>query len=383
MTKNLNGEGTYYYLASRSRWYVQFTDVNGKRVMRVAKPNTEAGARSTLRKYLANRERGENTPARSPSLAEFTETWLEAKRTARCRPRTIEAYRERVTQYVLPTLGAMKLDRLQPMHLDTLYASLTTKTGRPLSASTITSVHLALGNLLRLAHRRRLVPRVVTDLVTAPRVDSYEARTLTVDEVRTLISGLDEHRHGPLWVFLLGTGCRFGEAAGLTWDHINLDAGTVSIVQQATRERVDGRVTYVIATAKTRAGRRTVALPDFAIAALKRQRELISLLEIPNPQNLVFPSVRGNILPENNVLVSWHRALVDLALPPIRMHDLRHTKGTLMADSGEEITTIQRTLGHARLNITSDIYIGNTSTALKRAADRFNDLVQPKENDGE
>jgi integrase len=59
------------------------------------------------------------------------------------------------------------------------------------------------------------------------------------------------------------------------------------------------------------------------------------------------------------------------------MHDLRHTKGTIMADEGEELVIIQRTLGHARQSITADLYIGKVPKAQRRAADRFGELLDP------
>ncbi len=263
-------EGTVYRLTTRgNKWHVAYTDIDGRRKDRVSPVQTERGARAFLRKLLTARDNGEHSPARSPTLKEFTTSWLESKRVARCRPRTIEAYRERVESYILPKLGAVKVDKLRPDHITDLYTELlTTRTPRKLSPATVNSVHLALGNMLRLAHRRRLVQRVVTDLVDPPRVDEYEARTLTIAEARAFIAGLQGHEHGPLWLFLLGTGCRFGEAAGLTWENVDLTTGTARIVQQVTRERIDGTVRYVIAPVKTRAGKRTVALPPFVIAAL-------------------------------------------------------------------------------------------------------------------
>ena len=48
------------------------------------------------------------------------------------------------------------------------------------------------------------------------------------------------------------------------------------------------------------------------------------------------------------------------------MLDLRHSKGMLMADEGEDLVVIQRTLGHARSSITADLYVGRVPKALLR-----------------
>ena len=59
------------------------------------------------------------------------------------------------------------------------------------------------------------------------------------------------------------------------------------------------------------------------------------------------------------------------------MHDLRHSNGTLMADEGEDVVVIQRTLGHAKSSITADLYIGRVPKALRRAADRYGEPLDP------
>jgi integrase len=87
------------------------------------------------------------------------------------------------------------------------------------------------------------------------------------------------------------------------------------------------------------------------------------------------------------VNTTWHRALKKIKLPngkpfpDIRMHDLRHTKGTLMIDEGEDIVVVQRTLGHARSSITADHYVGRISKAVKRAGDRYGELLDPGGHD--
>jgi integrase len=87
-------------------------------------------------------------------------------------------------------------------------------------------------------------------------------------------------------------------------------------------------------------------------------------------------------LRESNVAREWHELLAELKLEgegkkPLRMHDLRHSKGTLMADEGEDLVVIQKTLGHARSSITADLYIGRVPKALRSAADRYGDLLDP------
>ena len=63
------------------------------------------------------------------------------------------------------------------------------------------------------------------------------------------------------------------------------------------------------------------------------------------------------------------------------MHDLRHSKGTVLSDEGEDLVVIQRTLGHAKSGITADLYVGNFPKALRKAADRWDALLDGEPQD--
>jgi integrase len=195
-----------------------------------------------------------------------------------------------------------------------------------------------------------------------------------------------------MWAFMLGTGVRFGEATGLLWQHVDLDNATALICQQAVRARDLARppkeksglhpMRRVISPVKTDAGRREVHLPGFVVDALRRQRDIVTTLQQghawrPEYPDLVFPTNVGTILDEGYIYKMWRAELARIGLGALRMHDLRHTKGTLMADEGEDTTTIQRALGHARQSITADLYIGRTSKAQRKAAERYDALIGP------
>jgi integrase len=321
------------------------------------------------------------------TLAAFVDEYISAAKSRNVRPRTIEAYREKLDRHVLPTLGRTRLDKLTSAQVQKLYGD---KLDAGLSPSTVGMVHQVLHSLMKLAKRRKLVGYVVTDDVDPPKRAKYQARSLTLAEARVVLKGIRNHRHGPLWTFILGTGCRFGETAGLSWADVDLDEGIATIRQQVTRERTDGHVSLAIRPVKTEAGYRSAPLAPWVISALKAQRARVAEMRLVagsrwQDRDLVFPNREGGPLAENHVLVTWHRALEKIKLPDgksvpkIRMHDLRHTKGTLMIDEGEELVVVQRTLGHARQSITADLYVGKVPKALRRAADRFGELLDPDE----
>lgn len=381
--KRANGEGSVYRL-SDGTYMVVITAPDGRRVRRKPTVQTQTGADRLLRTLLRKRDEGSLTRG-SLNLAQFAPQYMTAVRLRGVRSRTLEAYQEKLDRHIIPTLGGTRLDKLTAGQVEKLYAD---KIAAGLSPGTVGMIHQVLGQLLKAAKRRRLVGQVATDDIDPPKRERFRARPLTRTEASALLRSIRDHRHGPFWTFMLGTGARFGEAAGLTWSAVDLDAGTAGIRQAVTRRRKDGHVSLAIDRVKTDAGNRDVALPDWAVAALRAQRVRVAEMRLVagrgwEDRDLVFPNRSGGPLAENHVLVTWHRALARVevpggsAFPKIRMHDLRHTKGTIMADEGEETLVIQRTLGHAQQSITADLYVGKVPKAMRGAADRYGALLDP------
>jgi integrase len=382
--RRANGDGSVFFWPGRG-WYAAVSTADGRRIQRKAPKQTERGAEALLRKLVADRQSGELTRL-STTLEQFLEEWLRVAKRRGVKPRSLDAYRDSLTTHVLPTLGKKRLDRITATDLDRLYEA---RADAGLSATTIASVHTRLTSLLRLAKRRKLVGHIVTELVDPPKIQKYDARTLTVEEARHLLQGIADHRHGPLWTFILGTGCRFGEAAGLRWQDLAPDADIAHVRQKVNRRREGKHVRLVIEDgAKTDAGQRDLHLPAWVSAALEHQRAVVDLAQDVAgdrwvDQDLVFPNRHGGPLRESHVIVQWHKALEVLGLegkpgqPPLRIHDLRHSKGTLMADEGEDLVVIQKTLGHARASTTADLYVGRVPKALRQAAERYGALLDP------
>ena len=380
--KRQNGEGSVFFWPGRG-WYAAVTGAEGWRIMRKAPRQTERGAETLLRQLLAQRDRGELTRG-VMTLAEFKEEWLRACKRRNCRDGTLDAYRRKIETYIEPTLGKLRLDKLTAGQVEKLYDQLA---DAGLSVASIRLVHTCLHNLLKLAKRRKLVGHVVTELVDPPKAVKYEARVLTIDEAKRLLGGIGEHRYGPVWTVMLGLGCRHGEVLGLRWSDVNLEERTVRITQAAIRHRLNGKHSTVLDEVKTDAGRRVTPLPGWAVRALEVQRERVRLARQVagdrwKEHGLVFPNSTGGPIHQTNVVYHWHKMLADIGLegkgqPRLRMHDLRHSKGTLMADEGEDLVVIQKTLGHAKSSITADLYIGKVPKALRQAADRYGVLLDP------
>lgn len=174
---------------------------------------------------------------------------------------------------------------------------------------------------------------------------------------------LKGHRWEALSWLALNLGMRQGELLGLTWDALNLDAGTLRVFQQLQRVRqAAGGKAFVLQTTKTKAGDRLLQL-DLDLVALLREHQRVQAEEAPlrgvtwkNSFNLVFVTDTGAPIHFSDLVKQFKCALKKAGLPAIRFHDLRHTAATLMLADGVPLVTVSKILGHSSPAITAMIY---------------------------
>jgi integrase len=104
---------------------------------------------------------------------------------------------------------------------------------------------------------------------------------------------------------------------------------------------------------KTAAGRRTIALPSFAVDALRQRRSLPYLGQQPM---IMFPST-GTWRDPNNFGRDWRRVREELGVPDGTTHSFRKTLVTLIDESGLSARVGADHLGHSKVSMTQDVYM--------------------------
>jgi integrase len=153
------------------------------------------------------------------------------------------------------------------------------------------------------------------------------------------------------------TGMRRGEAIGLRWSDVDLENGRLSVRRALVP--VDREV--IVSEPKTVKGRRVIALDVATVEVLKAQAarqldEKDKWDEAGVETGLVFTQESGAALDPENVSRYFRYAVKKAALPPIRLHDLRHTHATLALQAGIHPKVVSERLGHAAVSITLDTY---------------------------
>ncbi len=213
--------------------------------------------------------------------------------------------------------------------------------------------------------------------MTLPKQNRMKRETLSAQKVGAFFAAASEDRFAALYVLAVTSGLRPGELLALTWEDVNLEAGTLS-VRHSVSEDENGPI--IREETKTSGGRRLELLP-VAVEALKKHRVLQSKERLRysglwRDLGLVFPSTTGTIMRRNNLHHRSYKPLLKRAgLPDIRLYDLRHTFATLMFENREQLKLVSEMLGHASVKQTADTYSHVSPTMHREAAMRLNDFL--------
>lgn len=287
------------------------------------------------------------------TTAVYLERWLAGR--ADLRPGTMDRYARDLRVHVVPAIGHVPIQKLEPSHLDALYATMRTT----VKARTVRHTHAVLRKALADGVRRHELARNVGDDATPPT--SKESRAPATahwrqDELAAFLAATAAHEHGVLFRTAAMTGLRRGELGALHWRDLDLDTGKLSVKQGLVQ--VAGEWTF--AEPKTERARRTIGVDPATVATLRRHRvatleRRMALAEGWRDLDLVFPAVDGAPPDLDAWGRSFARAVRDAGLPRISFHGLRHTHATL-ALGHMDVSTLSARLGHATAGFTLNVY---------------------------
>ncbi len=371
---------------------------------------TEREARTALNEALGSLHQGAFIGPSRQTVGEYLDQWLAGK--GQLRASTRRSYQEHLDLYLRPGLGHVKLTDLREHDIERLYAAMgqlgrpnpapsheldrlhaartATQLTRPLTAARIRRVHATLRSALGSALKRRLIghnpashvelaagrrPRAV--VWTDDQVKAFERTGVrpavavwTAAQAGAFLDKAAEHRLYPMFHLIAYRGLRRGEAVGLRWQDVDLDAGLVRITQQVVQL---GWATE-IGDPKTDSGSRTISIDRLTVATLRRWRatqagERQEWGSAWQDSGLVFTREDGSQLHPDTASSVFERLHREGGLPPIRLHDLRHTAASLALAAGVPLKVVSEQLGHSSLAITADTYTSVLPAVAAAAAE--------------
>lgn len=363
MARRQYDTGSLYQRSSDGRWFgsikAGFTP-NGTRKRITVSGKSKSVVQRRLRDKMAEMAAaGGQSTKRTVTVAAWGKSWLDAIQ-PHVRPASYETDKAAV-RWITSSIGHIKLADLTPSDVTTVAAAIR-KDGS--SSSTALRYHGSLMRMLKAASLDGylIAPNVL--LGKKPTAAVHDRQALTVTECVKALAHLqrrDDERallmpDASRWSLAFLQGIRQGEALGLTWDEVNLSAGTMTICWQAKSLRYkedrnpesgflvpDGYearhligATHLVRP-KSKAGWRVMPLIPWAGSALEEWAQ-----DAPdNPHGLVWPgrTTKAGTWPRNPASDrdQWEavQAAAGIAHPtgrPYHVHEIRHSTATLLME---------------------------------------------------
>ncbi|MGF7049113.1 integrase [Paenibacillus sp. DS2015] len=342
-----------------------------------------------LHEFKKEIESGEYIKPQKMTLDHFFENEWKPKyaaNTDNLSPLSYKTYQTYYASHLKDKLGHKELGVIKTIHLVTFFTDLAKPEARkdgkdkPLSSGTIQYIYRILKNILQRATEWQFIKANPIIGVKRPKVVQTESAYYDEDEAKVIIAALyDEPRKWRL--FILGAmigGFRRGELVGLEWKDIDLINGTIDVVNSIS---LTEKGKAIEKGPKNKSSKRTVTLPDWYMDELRIYRkewvkEMWEVKEMKvwkgEEREYVFHGGFGNPYYHSYPYRWWSRFTERRGLKKIRFHDLRHSCATLLIEAGASMKAIQKQLGHAREQTTSDIYAHVTKKLSRDTAEKFN-----------
>jgi integrase len=347
-----NGASSIYKAADG--WHGRVTvgvKDDGRPDRRHVRGKTEAIVTRKVRELEKQRDAGQvRRPGQSWTVAKWLTHWVDNIAAPSVRENTVAGYRVAVRVHLIPGVGAHRLDKLQPEHLERLYARMVAGGSSP---GTAHQAHRTIRTALNEAVRRGHLTKNPATLAKAPRLTEQDIEPYSVEEIQKLLTVADKGRNSARWAMALALGLRQAEALGLRWSDVDLDARTLIVRRGRQRPRwrhgckkpcghkYGGHcpdrepLRSEAAETKSRAGRRAMGLPEELVGILHRHRaeqdsERLTAGQLWRGGDWLFTTPTGGALNPRTDYTNWKRLLKTADLRDGRLHDARHTAATVL-----------------------------------------------------
>lgn len=318
------------------------------------------------------------------TFGKWFDEWLNTFKRGRIRESSYNNYMNLYKNNLEEPLGRKQLDSIKPHHIQRLYNELLEDRG--ISTKYLSNINSMLYNVFKIAIHNGLMIKNPCDGVIMPKMEQKEKRVLSIEEQSVFLEYLHSERwqyYEPLFIFLLGTGVRIGEALGLQWADIDFENREVHInhTLSYSKNREYNEHQFSLGPPKTATSKRTIPMNDDVYRALQKQRKNVAELRrymgeewkpLKGFENIVFVGYQGrprqvadightlkNIIAyinEEEAVKAAERHTTPFVMEDFHPHTLRHTFATRAFEVGIDAKVVQMYLGHASIKMTLDTY---------------------------
>ena len=277
-----------------------------------------------------------------------------------CRANTLKVNYSsvRLFLYFLKTSGVSQLEGVERSHLE---AFIEYEQDRGMKPSSVKSRLACLRAFLRFLTDEGVVRQQVLARPIAVKVPDSLPRAIVPEDVKRLLSVIDNTRNRAMVLLLLRTGMRIGELLSVRLEDIDLGEQKVMIAE--TNKTVMGRVVYFSSDAK---------------------EALLAWIKEKDPrEDVLFYGKKYETLTYSGARAMFTRYLRKAGLlhKDYTIHCLRHTYASELLNAGMRLECLQPLLGHSNIEITRR-YARLTDKTREEEYFRAMDLIEKGEIHG-
>jgi integrase len=301
-------------------------------------------------------------------VKEFLYKWIDTKE-EKLAPSTLRGYKvnirhcESIFDYLLP--------HLKIIHIQNLADELSRK---GLRYNSVKYVLRMLHSAFQYAIRNDFMKVNPVDRIEIkPDEKPFEATVYSEKDLGDLIMLLREQHHWLYIPVLLASfrGLRKGECLSLEISNIDFENNKAHIkntYQIVNREKIHKKV-------KTKASDSTIDISGFLAEEL---RAAIGRMKASGRIPQYISEVDGKLPDPSHISRAIKQFQEANKLPLCRFHDLRHTFAVVQLEAGTDLDTLKRLLRHSKIGITSDYYLHNNITLIRKASAVMDNVVKIK-----
>lgn len=381
--KRAAGEGL---LRKRSdgRWEARMPTkidpLTGKQKFKSFYGHSQAEAKAKRDEYLTAVRTDTYVEPKKTLLGDYMKKWLELYVQPRIKESTYSKYLFNMNKHIIPELGKAELQKIDVDMLQKFY----NEKAKSLSTSVIAILHQLINGCLKHAVKQREILNNPAQLTERPRVRYKEVKPFTKEELQKFLDVAKDDQFNNLFVLDLHTGLRKGELLALQWKDIDFKKGVLHVERSIGRIGKPGEkgTKIVVSSTKTEAGKRDIPFSGEIIQLLKAHKATqnerkLALGQLYTDKDYVFDNGYGK-----PVEARWFHSKLKMLLKKaglredIRIHTIRHTFGTMLAQAGENPKNLQELLGHSDIRTTLGTYVHSSLEDKKRAVDLLASIIK-------
>lgn len=288
------------------------------------------------------------------TFEEWALTWLRLKKDTVKGNTFSESYERPTKQYLIPYFGKASLTAIQPMHIETFFAKMSTR----FAQTTLNKFRICLNAIFETAiDNDKCYKNPVKRLKPTSKKHSAEKRVYTREERDELFEACKDYADGLIIYLLLEFGLRCSELCALRWEDFDFAAKTLHV--QRASVIVQGEVTVGEPKSKT------------SNRVLPMRTGTAEYLAAHAGSGYIFQSRNGLPYTSKTFAHVRYDPLIEEIrrdhpnIPKLTMHELRHTCGTLLYDSTKDIYAVSKYMGHSSVRVTEKYYMHEDTDMLR------------------